>query len=375
MNHRIGIWIIVIAVLFGGIWYWQSSKVNSISTSQEPIKIGGLISLTGVAATFGEMSKMGIDLAVEEINAKGGIKGRMVQVIIEDDQTDPKVAVGLYHKFTGIDNVDGIIGSNFDFVTQAVFPLAKNGDTVLLVPSSPRIPGAFDTNEKSFIMMTDFEKILEAFRDYLQTEKYTKFAIVRFESVFGQEITRVLKPIVEVAGKGEVIDESYKNIGQADFKTTILKLKQAKVDLVFMDMISADHLTFLRQAQDLNFHPKLITHNGINDALTMKDINKNLLENIIVLDWNVTTDEFTKRFKARYGQEPTKSANRAYDAVYVLAEAVSKVSSKAEIATYIEKNSFTTPNGIVKFNNNHAAENTAVGLFVIKSGKFVEYKK
>ncbi|NDE68437.1 hypothetical protein EB052_02415, partial [bacterium] len=103
--------------------------------AMQPIKIGAVLSLTGAAASFGEMSKYGMDLAASEINSAGGVGGRPVEIVYGDDQTDPKAAVGMYKKLTSIDHVDAIIGSNFDFVTQPIFALASSSDTAVISPS------------------------------------------------------------------------------------------------------------------------------------------------------------------------------------------------------------------------------------------------
>jgi branched-chain amino acid transport system substrate-binding protein len=155
----IGIVAIIIIVLIG--WSLKGKSTPS-STGKEPIKIGAVISLTGFAAPWGEYSKNGIDLAVKNINEKGGIDGRNVEVVIEDDHTDAKDSVTAYNKLVNVDHVDGVIGSIFDFTSQPLIPLAASNKTTLLVPEVFRIPGAFEPNEQSFVMYPEFSKTLQA---------------------------------------------------------------------------------------------------------------------------------------------------------------------------------------------------------------------
>ncbi len=293
----------------------------------------------------------------------------------EDDQTDPKASVSAYQKLTGINKVDAIIGSNFDFVTQPLFSLANTGETVVISPSNPRIPGAFDTNSHSFVMMTEFDDIVRTFKTYLQGTSYKQLGILRFESAFAESIQKTLGDMQGELGKKPLISETYKDIGNNDYKTQILKLKQAGVDLLFLDMVATDPITFTSQANQLNYHPKLITHVGIKDALNTKDITVKNFEGIVVLNWDVTTADFTNKFNTAYGMNPDKSANRAYDAVYVLAQAVAKSKTKAEIPSLLESTTFTTPNGAFTFNKNHAAASTAVTVEIVKDGKLVPYTK
>ncbi len=364
--------VLVIVVL--GLIIWNVSKKGTLSpVDKEPIKIGAIISQTGVAASFGEMTKLGMDMAAEEINTKGGVNGRKVVILYENDNTDPKTAAGLYQKFTGIDKVDAIVGSNFDFVTQPVFALAKMGDTVVVSPSNPRIPGAFETNEQSFVMMSDFSKVIGEFEKYLAKEKYTNLAIVRFESAFGEEITKTLNTIQTKLGKPTVIDETYKQIGNNDFKTVILKLKQAKVDIVFLDMIATDPITFVTQAKQLGFTGKILTHIGIQTATAIPGTDPNIFNGMIVLNWDVVTSDFDAKFHAKYNKDPLNSVNRAYDEVFILAEAVSKAKTKAEVSKILEITEFTTPNGTFKFTADHSAANTPVRLEIFEKGKLIPY--
>lgn len=358
--------IIVLIVIFGG-------SPTPSSTTKEPIKIGAIISETGVAAAFGEMAHKGIQLAVDEINGAGGVDGRSVQIVWENDQTDPKVSSGLFQKVTGIDKVGAIIGSNFDFVTQPLFSLAKTNKVVVVSPSNPRIPGAFDTNDHAFVMMTEFDTIVRAFSYYFKKEQYSQLGIVRFESSFAESIEKTLDTMQAEMGKKPIISETYKQIGNNDFKTQILKLKQAKVDLVFLDMIGPDPITFVQQANALGFKPKYITHIGIQDALSTKGVDANIFNDTVLINWNFSPPSFAEKFVKKYGIQPDKSADRAYDAVYVLAQAIAQTPAGADVATTLEQGTFVTPNTSFKFNANHAADTTRVLIQIIKEGKLMEY--
>ncbi|MEK7095654.1 MAG: ABC transporter substrate-binding protein [Patescibacteria group bacterium] len=363
--------VLVIILILIGLYGAGEEKVE---TTVAPIKIGAIISETGIAAAFGEMSRKGIDLAVKEINEAGGVEGRNVEVVFEDDQTDPKVSSGLFQKLTGIDKVSAIIGSNFDFVTQPLFSLAATNKVVVISPSNPRIPGAFDTNSHSFVMMTEFSDIIRAFGDYFKTAEYTQLGILRFESAFAEEIQNTLNTMQVEMGKKPIVAETYKQIGNNDFKTQILKLKQAKVDLVFLDMIGPDPVTFVNQASQLKYFPKIITHIGIQDALAMKEVDPKMFDGAVLINWNFSPAPFITKFETAYGMKPDKSANRAYDAVYVLTQAIPKVKEGTDLARVLESETFVTPNEQFKFNANHSAVSTPVLIQTIKEGQLVEWE-
>jgi branched-chain amino acid transport system substrate-binding protein len=357
--------VALVAALAGGMFEKEEQNTETIS-------IGAVVSLTGFAASFGEMSKQGIDLAVKEINADGGIEGRMVEVVFEDDQTDPKIAAGLYQKMTGTHGVSAIIGSNFDFVTQPLFALAETGSAIVVSPSNPRIPGAFDTNAGSFVMMSDFSRIIAALDGVLGEDSYKQFGVVRFDSAFSEEIVRNVEGMLATHGKSPVVVETYKQLGGNDFRTTILKLQESGVDMVFLDMIGTDTGVFLKQAKELGYAPRMIAHVGLVDSLRSEQFEPSLFEGVTVLDWNESPAGFREKFEAEYGVQPTNSANRAYDAVKVLATAIAEVGDDREaIVQYLETHTVETPNGDFQFTAEHAAESTPVAIRVVRGGELV----
>lgn len=360
--------IAVIACLVLVFVYLGASK-NTVK-QEESIKIATILSETGIAAAFGENTKLGAELAVEEINSKGGINGRVVELISENDQTDPKIAVGLYKKVTSVNGADAIIGSNFDFVVNALFEEAKKNNTIVVAPMAPRIAGAIDTSSNSFTMLSDFSEIVNTLDGYLTNTPYTKMAVIHYSSAFGTEITKTINNIAEKNGKEAVIEEMYSEFGIGDWTPYILKMKKDGVDLVFVDMVGTDFLNFATQAERLGLEAQLVTHMDVREGL--KDAGKDIssLEGTVVLNWDVLGDNasFNRKFTEKYGREADHFAAQAYAAVYVLANAVSHAESKAEIPQILENGTFETPIGAISFTENHTSE-TKVAVQIIKDGK------
>lgn len=365
--------IIGIIIILLIIWIATSVQKSKEVSENPPIKIGASISLTGVAARFGEMSKMGIDLAVEEINSNGGINGRLVEVVIEDDETNPTKALGAMQKLVSIDKVDAIIGSLFDFVTQPLLTKAEELKLPLISPANFRIPGSFDMNEYTFVLYPDFEKSLRAMKYVIESDAdIQNLAIVRFQSEFSTEIERVLNNIMIELKRPSVVSEVYAEIGSTDFRTPILKLREKNIDTVFLDTLDMDTVAFIKTANELGFKPKYITHTTLRDSFANSDIDTKILENIVMLDWEVPSDEFLERFQNRYGIRPIKSANKSYNAVYVLANAIANGSEKEGIKEWMEENIVTTIDGKIEFTKDHSVITSPVKLWRIEGGKFVE---
>lgn len=364
---------IVIAVIVGILVLLSLiNKDGSKMVNDRPIMIGAVISLTGDASPWGEFAKRGMELAENAINRSGGIKGRKVEIIFEDDHTDPKQGVSAFNKLNSIDKVDGIIGGVFDFTAQPLFPLALNNNLALISPSNFRIADGFELNSQTFVMLTDFDKTIRKIEPYIASSSFKKMAVVHFESTFGKEIAKTIGEINAQLGIGKIVDESYSSIGNNDFKTTIIKLKNQKVDAVFLDMVANDPINFLRQAKQLDYSPTIITYNGIIDSFAMES-DKSLLEGVVILNWEVASNEFNKLFAATYNMSATKSVDKYFDAVYVMANAIANSSDRASVAEYVSKNTFSTLNNdSISFNDNHVVDNIQVKVQVMKAGKLVD---
>lgn len=365
--------IIVVVVVIGGGWYWYGHRAPAAPTGN-PIKIGALLSLTGVAASYGESAKNSIELAAEDINKSGGIDGRPVQIVYEDDHTDAATAVSAFQKLTAIDHVDGIVGGLFDFATKPLFPLADSTKTALISPINFRIAGGFELSDYSFVMLPDFSKVIEKLHDYLAASGTKKLAVVHFRSVFGQEISDTLSGVMTGLGRPAVVDEAYNQIGNNDFKTIILKLKQQDVDAVFLDMVDVDPVTFVTQARALDYHPTIISYHGIVDSFATAKADPALLDGAVILDWEFSPPQFASEYQEQFKSEPAHSAIKSYQAVYVLAHAIAEAQGHDAVAPYLASHTLETPQGPVSFNATHSTDSTPVMIEVVKDGLVTEWK-
>ncbi len=358
--------IVLLIVIVAVTVFWQSNN-NHKKQVNNPIKIGAILSLTGVAADFGDMSQKAIKLAVEEINQNGGIDGRLVELYIEDDQTTPQTAISAYQKLNSINHADAIVGGLFDFTAQPLFPIAEQNKKVFISPVNFQIDNSFEMNKYSFVMYPKFSKVISELDSVIKDKNVKHLGMIRYKSSFGESIQSTLSQIMQ--NKGELTVETYSTIGSSDFRTNILKLKDKNLDSVFLDMLDFDIVKYISIAESLQFKPQVIAYTTLRDVFNNPKVDKSKLEGAIMIDWEVPSDEFIKRFESKYGEKPRRGANKSYDAVYVLAEAIAKANTEDGVATYLEKNSFTTVNGKTAFDESHAVENTPINIYQIVNGE------
>ena len=139
-------------------------------------------------------------------------------------------------------------------------------------------------------------------------------------------------------------------------------------------MLDVDPVNFLQRSKELSYHPQILSYNAIADSFQNKDVDKTLLNGAILLNWEVNTPEFIKLYQAKYSSLPAKSADKHYDAVYVLAKAISENSDLSKVASYIENNSFTTINGTISFEPTHSVKEIPVHIQAYIDGALVDLK-
>lgn len=135
----------------------------------------------------------------------------------------------------------------------------------------------------------------------------------------------------------------------------------------FLDAVANDPLIFLNQAKQLGFNPTMMTYNDALDAFAT-ETNNSLLDNVVILNWEITSPVFTDMYQKAYGIPPTKSADKWFDAVYVVATALANVSDPSQASAYIASHSFTTPNSTVTFTPDHAVQKTNTQVEIVKNG-------
>lgn len=311
----------------------------------ETVQVGAILSFTGPAAAFGEEARRGIDLAVEEINSQGGIDGKEVSVVYEDDATNPTKAVSAWSKVVNVDGVVGVIGGTWDFNYNAIAPLAEQDSLVLITPQNLKTPGMI-MNNYTFTMRPHMTTVVGTLEEYMAESGYTKVAYVRFVSPFGEAMGEGLEMVMANVDGEVVLEETYDSIGGNDFLTVTEKVKESGAEAVLIDMVGPDVLTFLKRLKENKMNIQVLAHTGMLDVYNTPDVDMNLLDGVVYFDWDQPpTEEFVSKYEAKYGEKPKRSADGAYDAMKVLAEGLG---SGKEVNKYLEDNSFETVNG--KFN-------------------------
>jgi branched-chain amino acid transport system substrate-binding protein len=303
---------------------------NNKTTSKGEILIGVSTGLTGSFAQDGEKVKQGVNMAQEEINKAGGILGKNVKFIFEDDQNNPTVVVNAVNKLAS-ENIVALIGPTLSSTTMAVEQLIKKNNL-------PTLTGG--TSPKLADLGNPYLFRIRA-SDKTAAKAAAKFAV---EKLNGKKIGMVYNNDEFGTGGRDVISEYLKGInipfyseghneGDKDMAGQLVKLKNRGVDTIICWTHDASLAIIARQIKELNINVNVIGNAALGTPQTLALMDKAWVEgyytisDIIPADTNPVVQDFVKKFKAKYNVEPELYASANYSAAMVLADAIKRANS------------------------------------------------
>lgn len=350
----------------------------------EEIKIGAILRLSQ-GASDGLPARRGIEIAVKEINAAGGINGKPLKVIFEDSKDSPQAAVSAFQKLTAMDKCQVVIGPMMSGEVLAVAPVAQRDRIVVITPNgtSPKISQA---GEYIYRGCTSIDRQAEALTTYAkETLKTTKVAILYSNEPYGKGCNELFTANFKNLGIPVVIAESFM-VGDRDFSAQLTKIKQQQFDLLFIPGYLQETAPAISQARKMgitaqtmgvfgDMAPKYIELAGkaAEGHLNCSEYNE---------DYNTPTN---KKFKTAYYQIVKADANEpnnimfaaiTYDMTRLVANAIkTKGNSPDAIRAYLDTvKDFDGVTGKLSFDKEGDVNKQGVYLFRVTGGKYVKVK-
>lgn len=305
-------------------------------TKKEDVtKIGALLSETGSGAPYGKDNRRGVELAAEELNAHGGVDGKRVEVIFEDDQTQAKLSSAAMTKLITQDKVKVVIGSTVSSCTLADAPIANREKVVLISPgaSSPKISDAGD-----FVFRNWISDALEGSRmaEYMYTQdRFKKIAILYINNEYGVGLRNVVEEKFVKLGGNVALVESFEQ-DATDFRTQLAKVKTAKTDALYLAGYYQEMANLLNQAKAIGLNIPIRSCVTFEDPELLKIAGKNA-EGVVysspyfdLQDTSRTFVAFLEKFRARFETDPGSFAAHGYDAMMIVANVIRSTGTGGE---------------------------------------------
>jgi len=339
----------------------------------DPIYVGSLHSLSGYGAPAGVSEQRAVELAVEDINARGGVTGRRLKLLTEDFRSDYKEIISGFNKLFITRRIPVLFGPNWTEFSEALAPLADRRRVVMITASgySPTLAASHDY---VLSMLPDNEVITRPLAEHLSRKRYQRLVVVKSANSYFEGLHDGLTAGLRRAGIRPAAVETVASPAQ-DFRPLVERLKRKSCDAVVLLLAeTGDNAAFLRQARELGLKSRLYSGNSVNyDAVVSKD--RAIAEGVVFFDFVAQSHpEFLERYRQRFGETPYFSAPQAYDSVGMAAAALAECGEDSEkLITCLKGRRYSGVSGEIGFDRegNITGIDRNTALFRFSSGSVV----
>jgi branched-chain amino acid transport system substrate-binding protein len=376
MTKKLWMAVGLVAVLGLVLWLVQRQRESSGQNKEIIYRVGVLTPLTGGDANFGRSTKRGADLALVAVNDRLRSKNISIHAVYEDDEMNAAVATKAIRKLIDVDHVPVILGPFGSSVVLAVAPIAEESKTVL-VSASATADAIADAGDYIFRVVPPNRRQAQTVADFVWNKLRAKKASILFlNNDYGISLRDEFKRrFMELGGQVLTVDSF--DSGATDFRTQLVKIKEAAPDVVFFPDHYKETALILKQAGELGVKTVFIGGDGActDDMLKLAGpaaegtYYANMAMDFASPDQNV--QRFVAAFKKAYSEDPDVYSVYAYDAMQIIAKAVVEGGNSADaIKRYLyEMAPYEGLTGKTKFDARGEVDKP-FGIQIVKDGKF-----
>ncbi len=341
--------------------------------AQDAVKIGHYGSLTGSEATFGQSTSNGIKLALNELNATGGINGKQVELVEYDTKGQANEAGAVVTRLVTADKVSVVIGEVASSLSLAGAPVCQTNGVPMISPSStnPRV-----TKVGNMIFRVCF---IDEFQGYVaakfavETKKAKRVAVLQDQaSAYSVGLADFFGTYMKELG-GEVTTRQSYNAGDQDFTSRLTAIRATNPDMIYVPGYYTDVANIAIQARKLGIEVPLLGGDGW-DSSKLTEIGGKAIEGSFFTNHAAPDEpkmaEFAQKYKDEYGSEPDALAALGYDAANVAFDAMKRAKSLGgeDVRAALVDTKYEGVTGVIAFDANRDTIKAAV-VVELKGGK------
>ncbi len=347
---------------------------------EEPIRVASILPLTGSTSYAGKWVKQGLELALEEINSKGGVNGKPLEIIYEDGECNPQKAVSAMNKLVYADNVKVILGPQCSSSILAAAPIAEKEEIIILtsVGSSPKITHAGDFIFRVRMIGDVHGANMAEFAYNRLGARTASILYINLDNGIGYK--QGFREKFEELGGTVVSKDSY-GPDTTDFRTHLLKIKEKNPDVLFIGGQKAE--LAVKQTRELGINAPILGPTTMKTE-DMIEVAGEAAEGIIYSDSafdpesdDIIMQEFQSKYKARYNELSEIRAANAYDAVKIIALMIEKCGDEKATKCIRDElykiENYPGVSGSITFDENGDVIKPTM-IMTIKNQEFVEYE-
>lgn len=316
-----------------------SNSGSSSKKDADKYYIGGIGPTTGATAIYGTAVKNGAQIAVDEINAAGGINGKQIEYRFEDDQNDAEKAVNAYNTLKDW-GMQMLVGTTTTAPCIAVAGKTASDNLFQITPSASAPSVLSSGNGNIFqVCFTDPNQGI-ASAQYIAENKLAKKIGIIYDSsdVYSSGIEEKFEAEAKDKGLQIVSKAAFTADSKTDFGTQLQKAKDAGADLLFLPIYYQEASIILKQADTMGYKPKFFGVDGMDGILTVENFDTKLAEGVMLLTpfaadaKDKAVQKFVKTYKEQYKDTPNQFAADSYDAVYALKAAIEESKATTDMS-------------------------------------------
>lgn len=371
---------VLTALVLGTVLAGLAAGCGGGEKKADTIKVGANLEMTGGSASYGISSKNAIELAFKEINEKGGINGRQLELVVADNKSEAAEATNAMQKLVSQDNVVAVIGPN---LSSSVIAASAINNSAKVLDIAPMATNPYVTVDQASGKTKDFN-YRTCFIDPFQGTVMAKFAtaelgvgnaavLIDNSSDYAKGLAQFFKENFVKEGGAVTAEESYLQ-KDTDFKATLTKIKATNPDFLYVPGYYQEVGLIVKQARELGMNMPIAGGDGWDSAKMPEIAGAAALNNTYFSslyspeDSSDINKNFVAAYEKAYGQKPDVFAALSYDSALLVAEAIKNAGSTepAKISEAMAKiNGFSGVSGSVTFDDKHNP---------VKSAVILEYK-
>lgn len=312
--------------------------VSPQAYAADPIRVGAVYAMTGGASFLGDVEAKAAQLAVDQANAAGGINGRKVELIVEDSKSTETAAVLSARKLITQNNVAAILGPSRTGDAMAVIPIASEAGIVLM----PHVSGVavvepIAQRKWIFRLGQGGDLSVGKILDYASRAGWKRMGVLYSSDAYGEDGRDNMRRLAPAKGVSIAREESFAPTA-TDLKAQLTNLKNASVDAVFMHGVGAPSVVVYRNARELDLNIPIVSGHGQANSAFRKAVGEAVVGQPVVgapvLVWSElpskhplreASEDFSRKYNAKYGAPPDMFAGLAYDAMNMVLKALAEV--------------------------------------------------
>ena len=352
-----------------------SLALAPLASAQESVRIGVVQPMTGPVAYDGNIYVNTVKMLVDDLNAKGGVLGKKIELVIEDGACNPAQSVNAAEKLIVRDKVVGLLGAFCSTSTAAVMEVAKKHKVPLVTGISTAAQLTEQGNPYFFRAVATTPMLGNAFGPVLpKAVKAKRFAFLTLNDDWGRSMQASYPKAIE-SGGGQIVANEFFQQSDLQFLSQITKVKAANPDAIVLAANTQQAVALSKQIRELGVTVPLIGEGAWSSDSYIKLAGPaaegvyGLVEYVYTIK-SPENEAFVKEFQAKLKENPSKFAGAAHNVLHIMVDAIRRAGAAdpEKIRAALEQTDYNGLVGNIKFDAKHQAYGQTVYLTLVKSG-------